>query len=57
MAGKLSMQMHQALKLYAQGVPLTDAARKACVTPRGLRYALLKKKAKKLFKKGLDERK
>ncbi len=57
MSGKISMQMNNALKLYAQGVPLTDAARKACVTPRGLRYALLKKKAKKLFKKGLDERK
>jgi hypothetical protein len=50
MSGKISMQMNNALKLYAQGVPLTDAARKACVTPRGLRYALLKKKNKK----GLD---
>ena len=55
MAGKLSMQMHQALKLYAQGVTLTDAARKACVTTRGLRYALIKKEAKKIFEKGLDK--
>lgn len=53
MAGKISMQMHKALALYAGGAQISDAARKARVSSRGLRYAI-KRKAEK---KALDKRK
>lgn len=53
MAGKLSVEMTNALKYFDQGMQMVAAARKAKVTPRGLRYALSKRKSKKV----LDRRK
>ena len=47
MAGKLSVVMSKALRLYDEGKPLVDAARSAKVSVRGLRYALKKRNEKK----------
>jgi len=51
MAGKLSVVMSKALRLYDEGKPLVDAARSAKVSVRGLRYALKKRNEKKVLDK------
>lgn len=54
MAAKVSAEMHLALKFYAQGQRIPDAARRAGVTVRGLRYALSRRKKTQLV---IDKRK